>query len=99
MLQTLRDTGLFVKPEKCEFSMNKTTFLGFIISEEGLEMDPEKINAILNWDTPKCVKDIQCFFGFANFYRRFIHQYSHLCQPLFNLLRKDVPFQGGFVLR
>ena len=73
MLQKLRDAGLFVKPKKCEFSVNKTTFLGFIISEEGLEMDPEKINAVLNWDTPKCVKDIQCFLGFANFYQYFIH--------------------------
>lgn len=55
-------------------------------------MDPEKVNAVLNWETPKSVKDIQCFLGFANFYRRFINKYSHLCQPLFNLLRKDVPF-------
>jgi len=55
-------------------------------------MDPEKVNAVLNWETPKSVKDIQCFLGFANFYRRFIYRYSHLCQPLFNLLRKDMPF-------
>ena len=55
-------------------------------------MDPEKVNAVLNWEIPKSVKDIQCFLGFANFYRRFIHKYSHLCQLLFNLLRKDVPF-------
>jgi len=70
----------------------KTTFLAFIISEDGLEMDTEKVNAVLNWEVPKCVKDIQYFLGFANFYRHFIYRYSHLCQPLFNLLRKDTSF-------
>jgi len=79
VLQKLKEAGLFIKPEKCEFSVQKTTFLGFIISEEGLEMDPEKVNAVLNWEIPKSIKDIQCFLGFANFYRRFIHKYSYLC--------------------
>jgi len=79
VLQKLKEAGLFVKPEKYKFSVMKTTFLGFIISEEGLEMDPEKVNAVLNWEAPKSVKDIQCFLSFANFYRRFILRYSHLC--------------------
>src|SRR5258705_352239 len=51
-------------------------------------MDPAKFKAILDWEAPNSVKDVQCFLGFANFYRRFIHKYSNLCQPLFNLLRK-----------
>jgi len=55
-------------------------------------MDSEKVNAVLDWEASKTVKDIQCFLGFANFYRRFTWKYSALCQPLFNLLRKDVPF-------
>jgi len=92
VLQKLKEAALFIKPEKYEFSVQKTTFLGFIISEEGLEMDPEKVNPVLNWESPKSVKNIQCFLGFTNFYRCFIHRYSHLCQPLFNLLCKDVPF-------
>jgi len=92
VLQKLKEAGLFIKPDKCEFSVQKTTFLGFIISAEGLVMDPQKVNAVLKWETPKSVKDIQCFLGFANFYRCLIHRYSHLCQPLFNLLRKDMPF-------
>jgi len=58
VLQKLKEAGLFIKPEKCEFSVQKTIFLGFIISEEGLEMDPEKVNAVLNWEIPKFVKDI-----------------------------------------
>jgi len=58
VLQKLKEAGLFIKPEKCKFSVQKTTFLGFIISEEGLEMDPEKVNTVLNWETLKSVKDI-----------------------------------------
>jgi len=58
VLQKLKEAGLFIKPEKCVFLAQKTTFLGFIISEEGLEMDPEKMNAVLNWETPKSIKDI-----------------------------------------
>ena len=92
VLQKLKEAGLFIKPEKYKFSVKKTTFLDFIISDEGLEMDPKKSNAILNWEAPKSVKDIQCFLGFANFYCPFIYRYSYLCQLLFNLLCKNLPF-------
>src|SRR5258705_3725182 len=87
VLAKLKEAGLYAKVEKCEFNVEKTSFLGFIISAEGIEMDPAKVEAVLNWETPGSVKDVQCFLGFANFYRRFIHKYSNLCQPLFNLLR------------
>ena len=91
VLQILKEAGLFSKAEKCEFSVTKTTFLDFIILEDSLEIDTEKVNAVLNWEVPKSVKDIQCFLGFANFYYRFIYRYPYLCQPLFHLLRQDVP--------
>jgi len=58
VLQKLKEAGLFIKPEKCEFSVQKTKFLGFIISEEGLEIDPDKVNTVLNWENPKSGKDI-----------------------------------------
>ena len=69
VLTKLHKGGLFVKPEKCEFEANKTTFLGFIIRLLG---NPEKVSAVLNWEAPKTIKDVQCFLGSANFYRRFI---------------------------
>ena len=72
--------------------MEKTTSLGFVISANGIEIDPSKADAIHNWETPKCVKDVQCFLGFANFSWRFIYKYSGICQPLFNLLWKDTQF-------
>ena len=92
VLAKLKEAGLYVKPEKCEFSVEKTTFLGFIIFADGIKMDPAKVKAIHNWEAPKCVKDVQCFLGFANFYRCFIHKYSEMYQPLFELLKKDTPF-------
>ena len=72
VLEKLHGAGRFAKPEKCEFEANKTTFLGFVISQDGIEMDPEKVSAVNNWEIPKTIQDVQCFLGFANFYRRLI---------------------------
>ncbi len=91
VLRKLHEAGLYVKPEKCEFSTTKTTFLGFVISQNGIEMDPEKVSAIMEWEIPATIQDVQCFLGFANFYRRFIEGYSRLCTPLFNLLKTANP--------
>ena len=55
VLLKLEEAGLFIKPEKYEFFVNKNSFLGFIISEDGIEMDPEKVNAILNWEASRKV--------------------------------------------
>ena len=87
VLEKLLAAGLFVKPEKCEFEANRTTFLGFVISQQGIEMDPEKVSAVLNWEVPKTIQDVQCFLAFANFYMRFIEGHSRICTPLFNLLK------------
>ena len=87
VLENLHEAGLFVKPEKWESEANKTTFLGFMISHDGIEMDPEKVPAVNNWEIPKTIQDVQWFLGFANFYRRFIEGYSRICTPLFNLLK------------
>ena len=87
ILEQLHVAGLFVKPRKCEFEANKTSFLGFVISQKGIEMDPEKVYAVLNWEVPKTIQDVQCFLGFANFYRRLREGYSRICTPLFNLLK------------
>ena len=92
----LLDAGLYVKSEKYEFDTTKTTFLGFVISPNGIEMDTEKVSAIKNWETPTCVRDLQCFLGFANFYWRFIEVYSRICQPMFNLLKKHNCFLWSF---
>src|SRR4029077_12669561 len=64
-----------------------------IISEGELHMDPVKLKAVQAWPTPKKVKDIQKFLGLCNFYRRFVKDYSLLARPLFDLTKKNVPFQ------
>src|SRR5436190_24161110 len=72
VLEKLLAHGLFVKLEKCEFHVQKISFLGFVISPEGISMDPARISTISDWPVPHSVLDVQIFLGFANFYRRFI---------------------------
>ena len=66
------------------------TFVGYMVSRAGIGMDPAKVSSILDWPVPKSVKDVQSFLGFANFYRKFILNYSSLTSPLTNLTRKAV---------
>src|ERR1700720_1396451 len=68
-------------------------YLGVIVSPEGIAMDPSKIQTILRWPTPTRIRDLQSFLGFANFYRRFIDNYSGIVIPLTRLLRKDTPWK------
>ncbi|KAF7653736.1 hypothetical protein LDENG_00079040 [Lucifuga dentata] len=76
VLQWLLDNRLFVKAEKCDFHANTVPFLGFIISSGSIKMDPEKVRAVAEWPVPATRKQLQRFLGFANFYRRFIYNYS-----------------------
>ncbi|KAI1002033.1 hypothetical protein K3495_g6174 [Podosphaera aphanis] len=93
VLEKLKEYGLFCKPEKCEFGVSSTTFLGFVISKHGLSMDTSKIQTIRDWKPPINVRGVQSFLGFANFYRRFISRYSELAAPLFALTRKETKYQ------
>ena len=93
VLERLRNAGLYVKGEKCEFHVDHVEFLGFCINPSGITMDPKKVSAIMDWPPPKTVHDVQSFLGFANFYRRFIHDYSRLTLPLTSLLKKGTVFQ------
>jgi hypothetical protein len=83
---------LYARADKCEFHRQWVEYLGFIVSPDGLSMDPAKTRAVQEWPTPANVKDIQSFLGFANFYRRFIPKYSGLSAPLTRLLRKNMDF-------
>ena|SRR5579862_5038996 len=72
VLQRLRDAGLQADIKKSEFKVTRTKFLGFIISTSGIEVDPDKIAVVRNWQAPSAVKRVQSFLGFCNFYWRFI---------------------------
>ena len=89
VLKRLKGSDLFLKPEKCEFKKKEIEFLGMIIGEKGVKMDLTKVEAIMSWLTPKCVKDIQAFFGLANFYHQFIQDFSEIATPLHNLMHKE----------
>ena len=93
VLERLRENHLHAKPEKCSFHTDTVEYLGVIISPKGVSMDPEKVKAITSWPAPKSVKELQSFLGFANFYRRFIDNYSGITKVLTSLLRKNTPWE------
>jgi transposase InsO family protein len=93
VLQRLRDAGLQVDIKKCEFNVTRTKYLGFIITTDGIEVDPEKVSAVVNWQTPSNVRGIQSFLGFCNFYRRFIPEYGKIAKPLVQLTKTGIAFQ------
>ena len=89
VLQRLRDAGLHAHIDKSFFHLKEVEYLGYNISEHGISMSKEKVQAVQEWPVPRNVKDVQAFLGFANFYRRFIEGFSKVCKPLTDLLRKD----------
>jgi transposase InsO family protein len=93
VLTRLREVGLQADIKKCEFHVRKTKYLGFIVGEDGIEVDPEKISVLKNWQVPNTVRGVQSFLGFCNFYRRFIRNYGRIARPLVKLTRKNVPFK------
>jgi hypothetical protein len=93
VLSRLSENRLFAKLEKCQFHVESVEFLGYIISTSGISMDPSKVGVIRNWPRPQNVRDVQSFLGFANFYRRFIAQFSKIAAPLTSLVTKKTTFQ------
>ena len=82
VLERLRQAGLQASINKCEFHTTRTKYLGFIITTNGIEVDPEKTAVVRTWRTPTTVKGVQSFLGFCNFYRRFIKGYSRIARAL-----------------
>lgn len=92
VLEALYKEGIFLKPEECEFDVQSTKYLEYVLSSKGLEMDPVKTKTIREWKRPKSIHDVQMFFGFANFYRRFIRNYSRIIRPLTTFTGKGKEF-------
>ncbi len=92
VLQRLLEYRLFVKAEKCVFHAQLVSFLGFIISRGRKKMNPAKVRAVVEWPSPNNRKDLHRFLGFANFYRKFIKNYSCVVAPLTMLTFSAKPF-------
>ena len=81
--------NLCFKRSKCDFNMEEIPILGVIVGKGQIKMEQEKIKAVKEWKTPTKIKDVESFLGFANFYRRFIHNFSHTAKPLNELKGKS----------
>lgn len=93
VLELLRFHKLYAKASKCEFHQSKVEFLGYMVGSDGISMDVKKVQTVLDWPVPTHVKAVQSFLGFANFYRRFIRNYSKIVTPLTALTKKDSEFR------
>jgi hypothetical protein len=92
VLQRLRKEGFFLKPKKCTFATNEMKYLGFVIKQNGLATDPSKVSAITTYPAPKNITELRAFLGLAAYYRQFVKGFSVTARPLYNLLRKDKPY-------
>jgi len=92
ILEKLRAAGLQIDITKCDFHVQKVSYLGLIVTTEGIQMDPKKVSAIVDWPELRNLKDVQSLLGFANFYRRFIYGFSKIVGPLIALTKKGVEF-------
>ena len=93
VLEKLRENNLFLKAKKCIFEKTKIKYLGMIIEEGRISMDPIKLVGIRKWPVPTTVKQVCSFLGFGNFYQKFISHYSDLAKPLTDLTKKDRKFE------
>ena len=92
VLQHLREHKLYAKFSKYDFWLKEVQFLGHIISEAGISVDPSKIQDVLNWKTPESVSEIRSFLGLAGYYSRFVPEFSKIARPMTELLKKGVRF-------
>ena len=92
VLERLEQYNLYLRPEKCEFEKDSMEYLVMIIRPGEVQMDPGKDTAVKDWPTPTTLKEVRAFIGFANFYRRFIKDFSTMAHPLHDLTKKDVPW-------
>ena len=92
VLQTLREHQLYAKFSKCQFWLDRVAFLGHVVSAEGISVDPQKIEAVVDWKPPTNVTEVRSFLGLASYYRKFVEGFSKIATPLTKLTRKEEKF-------
>nr|BAL46523.1 hypothetical protein [Gentiana scabra x Gentiana triflora] len=93
VLQTLKEKKLYAKFSKCEFWLKQVSFLGHVISGDGIQVDPAKIEAVSKWPRPTTVTEIRSFLGLAGYYRKFVQDFSKIATPLTRLTQKNIKFE------
>ena len=88
----MRTAGLKLKPTKWHFLQKEVTFLGHVVSADGIKTGPEKVKAVKTWPVPVNVKELQSFLGLDGYYRKFIVGFSSIAEALYTLCRKNIPF-------
>ena len=86
---------LSIRFSKCEFWLREVQFLGHLVNQKGILVDPAKIEAMMQWEVPKSPSEIRSFLGLAGYYRRFIQDFSKIAVPLTRLTKKSVVFRWG----
>jgi hypothetical protein len=92
ILTRLREHRLYAKFSKCEFWLKTVPFLGHVLSESGILVDPSKVQEVMDWNSPTIVHEVQSFLGLVGYYRRFIPDFSKITKPMTSLLQKDHKF-------
>ena len=90
VFQRLRQANLTLKPSKCNFGVNQVQFLGHVLSENGVAVDPRNTDKVQNFPVPITQKQLRGFFGLCNYYCRFVKNYASICVPLNALLKREV---------
>ena len=93
VLKRLSEAKLKLKPSKCHLLETEVLFLGHIVGQIGVKPNPQLIKSVMDWKAPTSTKQVQQFLGLANYYRRFIKNFSDIAAPLSHLTKKDVKFQ------
>jgi hypothetical protein len=92
VLTRLREHKLYAKFNKCEFWLREVPFLGHVLSDGGIVVDPTKVQEVLDWKAPISVHDVRSFLGLAGYYRRFILDFCKIAKSMTRLLQKDMSF-------